>query len=251
VSDERPYIYIGTPIRNVPQHPDLKEDLSNVFQFLEKEYTQPILELMHDATLPYRIKVLLCPYAGIARARNKIAADFLKDPKGWMLFFADYDLCPTADDYKRIISKNMLVLGGLYATREKNCHWVLNSYIGPEPDKDGIWQVCELGTGFKCFHRQAFEKILAAYPWLEHEADDHPGVNEWGFFSMGVVQFENKRRWLTEDYWFDSLFREIKIPIFADTTVRLKHRHTNQNGEKLLFPLEAPPIPIQKFALTA
>ena len=124
----------------------------------------------------------------------------------------------------------------------------MSDFIFNFPDGNGIkdgWalRVLELGTGFKCYKREAFEIIAEKNPWLKYEHDDTKET-EWGFFSMGPVTDEKfwpgRARWLTEDYWLDWLTRDAGIIIVEDTTVQLRHLEES-TGE--IFPKEFPPLP--------
>ncbi len=232
----KPLVWICTPLR----------DHFRKIEDLDAEYREPIFALMEDKSLPYRFELMISPGGGIARARNKLAADFLKG-QGTYMFCVDYDLCPTKENYLQILNRNLCLCGGIYSTREEKGHWVLNPLAGPVPDKTGLWQICELGTGFKCFHREGLIKIIEKHKWLEYEADDRHGEREWGFFSMGVVDCGGKRRWLTEDYWLDSIYRDLGIPIWADTSVKIKHRHRmpGETGFKY-FPINDPELKLLK-----
>jgi hypothetical protein len=197
--------------------------------------------------LPYTFRMVFVPGGGVAKARNTIAADFMKDPEAEYLFWYDYDLMPRASDFLTILSKMALlglaVLGGMYTVRAPKGHWVLNFPNAYGSDENNVLLVAELGTGFKCYRKRALEQIRTKNPWLEYE-EDSKKIPEWGFFSMGPVKdplwadIPTKTRWLTEDYWLDWLTRDAGIPIAVDTTVQLYHK----DGAKV-YPEKFPPVP--------
>lgn len=241
---EKPLVWIATPLRYLANSGKITEDQ---FRRLLPTYRDPIQAITNTDTLPWRFELALVGGGGVARARNTITSKFYKS-KARYLFFVDYDLMPKPIDYIKVLAameaNNLMVCGGLYTTRSNtNCHWIINFPAEVGPHKDGLLQVLELGTGFKCYDRSAFDKIFAKNPWLEYIEDDTKET-EWGFFSMGPVKDEmywpGKSRWLSEDYWLDWLTRDAGIPIVVDTTVQLTHY---DEDTKEIFPAKFPPLP--------
>lgn len=241
----KPLVWIATPMKHLAASGAITKE---VFESFDAHWKDPIKEIQARANagaLPFNVEVCVAGGGGVARARNRIVTDFLASSATY-LFFQDYDLKPSAEDFARIISRMMqhgfLVCGGFYTTREENGHWVYNY-----PDAAGIrecWalRVGELGTGFKCYHRSAFEHIGAKNPWLLCQNDD-TRLPEWGFFSMGPVKdalWPGIYRWLTEDYWLDWLTRDAGIPIVVDTTIQLRHW---DDATQTVCPKVFPPLP--------
>jgi FkbM family methyltransferase len=236
--DPRPQVVIATPLRSLAEDGTLSEKL---WKSLEPHYTDPINELVHDKSLPWQFTPYLVGGGGVARARNKFTAAFMKSP-AVHLMMVDYDLMPKKEDYVRILTMaekyNLPVIGGMYTTRAEDGHWVMNfpDRRGPLAEQDCLMQVAELGTGFKLYQKWGLKKIAEKNPWLEYW-DDECKINEWGFFSMGPVKDKlwtrpdstpetewRNYRWLTEDYWLDWLTRDAELPIIADTKVKLYHK---------------------------
>ncbi len=164
-------------------------------------------------------------YAGgnVARGRNKIVATFLRSTARYLLFIDD-DIEPTRDDVLRLLRHRQHVIGALYTTREDDGRLVLNPFLeAVTDDSTGLLPIGEIGCGCKCYHRSVFEYLIKEEPSLAYVSDED-GNAEWGFFSMGVVEVDGKRRWLSEDYWLDQLCRRHKIPVYADTKTKVKHR---------------------------
>jgi hypothetical protein len=112
------------------------------------------------------------------------------------------------------------------------------------PAQGWALRVLEIGTGFKCFRREAFTLVREKNPWLEYECDDTKKI-EWGFFSMGPAKDVNiwpsRSRWLTEDFWLDWLMRDAGITIVWDTKVCLRH-YDEDSGK--VYPKVFPPLPV-------
>ena len=164
-------------------------------------------------------------YAGgnVARGRNKIIAYALRASYRYVLFIDD-DIEPTVEDVLRLLGHRKHVVGGLYVTREATGRLVLNPFKeAVVDDSTGLLPVGEIGCGFKCYHRSVFEHLIQKEPDLCYTSDED-GNPEWGFFSMGVMQVDGKRRWLSEDYWFDQLCRKHGVTVFADIGVKVRHR---------------------------
>lgn len=227
---EKPQVWIATPTKHIQQNGQLT---AKVFASLHDHYRTPIESMQRMADkLPFSLHLFVTGGGSVFRARNRAASEFMaatNNPDD-MLFFEDYDLMPSEDgaDHLKIILRNLPICGGLYTTRADNGHFVLNEWPGAVPSPSGLLQVMELGTGFKCFKRSVFQKVLEDNPWLDCESDFDRGKRELCFFSAGPVW--DKRMWpgvgrcLTEDYWFDWLCRESGIMTVVDTTIKLRHK---------------------------
>lgn len=240
---EKPTVWIATPLRKLEHNGAMTQEF---IYSLDAAYRDPIIPLLAGENLKWRFEMMLVGGCGVARARNAVASWFMKSTAQY-LFFVDYDLKPTTADYLEVLNcmerNGVPVCGGLYTIRKKDGHWVINYPDANGPREDGALQVAELGTGFKCYHRSALERVLKANPWLTYE-DEDTKETQYGFFSMGPVKDEKfwpgKTRWLTEDYWLDWLTREAGMPIVVTTKVQLKH-FDDITGQ--VFPLRFPPVP--------
>ena len=243
--DTRPIVWICTPLRSFDGSGEMQRAQ---FEKLAKHYREPIAQLAGDQSLPWQFQLCVVGGGGVARARNFIVAEARKAAKRpKRIFWVDYDLMPSAQDYVRVLATmdrtGLPVVGGFYTIRAEMGHWVINFPSAHGPDNWGCLPVLELGTGFKCYDLAAIDKIIAKNPWLEVLDDDHKNT-QWAVFSMGPVKDEQfwpgHSRWLTEDYWLDWLTRDAGMPIVVDTNVRLRHLE-ELTGE--IFPKEFPPVP--------
>lgn len=243
MADDRPVVWICTPLRSFNCEGKLTQE---AFETLGEHYKEPIRQLSLHPDLPWRIELNITGGGGVIRARNRFASDFMaktSNPND-RLFFVDYDLMPTAQNYVDILLHDLDVVGGMYTTRADNGHWVLNKLSGVAPHRNGLLQVMELGTGFKCFKRACFQKTLDKNPWLDCESDFDHRKRELGFFSAGPVWdkqlWPGRGRWLTEDYWYDWICRDCDIPIVAQTKIKLYHKD-DFSGK--VYPAQFPPDP--------
>ena len=239
-------VWIATPRRDF----DLKGSVA-IATLLEKaasHYADPIRELTQWGKSPWNIDLVVLGGGGIFQARNLVATEFYEKTTNDddRLFFVDYDLMPTAQDYVNILCHDLSIVGGLYTTRADNGHWVMNKLPGAIPNTNGILPVMELGQGFKATKRKVYKKVLEDNPWLNCESDADHSKRFYPFYSMGPVWdkklWPGKGRGLTEDYWFDWLCRESGFTTCVDTKITL--RHYDEHLDRV-FPAIFPPNPGQ------
>jgi hypothetical protein len=226
-----PVVWIATPRREAAKPGTVK--IEDLLDGLDDHYADPIRELAElgkSGKSPWNLWTVVVGGGGIYQARNTIVTEFMEatTEDHDRLFFVDYDLMPTAQNYVDILCHDLSIVGGLYTTRQDNGHWVINRLPGARPNERGILPVMELGTGFKCFKRSVFKKVLADNPWLDCVNEVTKGKRFYSFFSMGPVW--DKKQWpgigrgLTEDYWFDWLCRESGFVTCVDTKIQLRHK---------------------------
>ena len=216
-------------------------------------YADAIERLQSARDLPWTFLVMLTGGGSVFRARNRFASDFMAETKNPddRLFFIDVDLLWEPQDVVDVLLHDQPIMGGLYTIRAKRGHWVMNKMNGAAPWPNGVLQVMEHGTGFKCFKRSVFQKVLDDCPgkvpgksWLDCRSDFDHKKRELCFFSAGPVwddkYWPGEGRCLTEDYWFDWLCRESGIPTYVDTKIKLRHKD-DVTGE--IFPEVFPEDP--------
>jgi len=228
LTPKKPLVMIGTPLRHIECNGLMTPE---AFEKLHENYRKPIQALLAATDLPFRFCLFVVGGGGVAKARNTITNAFLESEAD-VLLFHDYDLIPdpTGADHVKLVTRlfqnGLKIVGGLYTIRSEHGHWVINLPDAAGPLEGWGLRVLELGTGFKAFHRSAFETVAAKNPWLEYQ-DDDTKQKGYGFFSMGPVKDEQiwpgRVRWLTEDYWLDWLTRDAGIVMVADVTIQLRH----------------------------
>lgn len=180
----------------------------------------------------------------VARARNRLCADFLASDCTHMLFL-DTDLIFSVEQIARLVSHAeqyplLSVICGLYPKKQMELGWVCNLLETPESvTRDGLQRVKYAGTGCMMISRGVLETMRSALPEIEYDPDDgdSPGV-KWDFFATGVRNFEGRRRYLSEDWMFCQRVLDLGANIWMDTQIILKHV-----GEAV-YPLQ----PIEAFA---
>ena len=192
----------------------------------------------------YEINVIKIEGAICSKGRNGIA----REAMAWgaeALLFIDDDISFNPDHFTRIISHlkddKIDIVGGLYSAKTLPGRWIYDPEAGERVNGDGLLRVKDIGTGFLLIRTRVFQRMVdELWETIEYSSDDphSRGVTLWDFFPMGPVGTPGNRRYLTEDYYFCHRCNEMKIPIYADTTVRLKHRGFGE------YPLDNPPITV-------
>lgn len=154
----------------------------------------------------------------ITRARNTSVATFLKTGFEYLMFIdADIEFIP--DDVAKLWNLDAKVKCGAYAMKRPDnplSAWVDGKILELSGD-EGILKVDYCGTGFLMIHRSVFEDMKEAYPELEHE-EGHVGKC-WAFFDTQIVDGV----YLSEDYNFSRLYREMGGDIMLDSSIKLGH----------------------------
>lgn len=206
----RPKIFIATPSHDHKFHAG---------------YVYSLLRLV--ATQRYELRISKVGGAGVARARNNMAEEFLAartaagEPYDYY-FAIDADITFEPDHVARILAHDLPIVCGLYSLKQHNVAWCINTLADSIPDDEaGRQKVAASGTGFMCIKREVFERMILAYPEIAYTDDleEARGRVRWDFFSMGV----HKGRYLSEDWFFCHRARELGYDVWVDTTFHLMH----------------------------
>ena len=163
----------------------------------------------------------------VSRARNRIAARFMASDASHLLFL-DTDLIFSPEHIARLIAHQQPFLIGLYPKKQEKLAWVCNTRADfPPRDPDtGLQRILYGGTGCMLIAREVFEAIIQKNPDLAYQPDDgEPDQPLYDFFKVGVHHdpVADRRRYLSEDWFFCQLALDAGYPLFADTHVVLKH----------------------------
>ena len=186
----------------------------------------------------------------VARARNRLAAQFLASDCTHLLFL-DTDLIFSPDHIARLVSHDEPIVAGLYPKKQTDLAWVCNLDEGSETDDRGLHPARYAGTGCLLIAREVFEKIRELHPEIEYDPDEgDTGEVKWDFFATGVRLFEGsagtpaRRRYLSEDWMFCQRALDLGSDIWMDTGVILRHVgecvYPLQEIESFADPVSAP-----------
>lgn len=188
----------------------------------------------------------------ISRSRNILAAKFLADKDATHLLFIDADIGYDCRDILRLLvaSKDKEIVTAAYPLKKINWDQVkievgrgtpaselANSSVefvnnfrqdtnGKVKVVGGMLEVLDAGTGFMLIKREAFLKLVDAYPELKYE-DDTGGVTEeekkWTYAFFNSYIDEKDKRFLSEDYGFCRYWQKIGGQVWVDPNIKLTH----------------------------
>ena len=191
----------------------------------------------------------------ITRARNTIVSMMMDqtDFVATHLLFIDADIGFTWQNIERLLCADKDIACGVYPRKhlhfEKikkvledspNCSEaeleakILGYNLNfDEPKKlegeNGFFRVNEAATGMMLVKRNVFRKLQKAYPERKYETDQivngkyFRSDNCYDLFAVGPYQTQDKKRYLSEDYYFSRLWQECGGEIWADLTQPLTH----------------------------
>ena len=202
----------------------------------------------------------------ITRARNRMVAEFMADPRWTHLFWIDADIGFEPEAALRLLLSGRDVVAGVYphkidawpargldealpagSTRAdfeaRYASFPANLLAhGAQVDGDGFMEVLDAPSGFMLIARRVFDKMAAALPELRYTPDTagHPLVREgqgeqsllphYRFFD--VLAEPGNGRYLTEDYAFCRRWQSIGGKVHVDARSRLTHQgHKTYTGD--------------------
>lgn len=153
----------------------------------------------------------------ITRARNRIAAAFLKSDCTHFLFL-DNDLEFSPAQIKRLVDHDVDIVCGIYPKKQKELEWVMNTFGETKADSRGLLKIKYAGTGALMVKRKVLMDMIEAFPEISYDADsgETPG-RKWDFYPAGVYKFPDaSRRYLSEDWYFCQRALDLGYDIYAD-----------------------------------
>lgn len=214
--------------------------------------TQCLLELQRHK--PFPIELQFSQGDGVARSRNQLTAEFLKSDCTHLLFI-DCDLIFNSAQISRICSHDDDIVAGYYPKKQEGpLEWVINTFSpAPPPRADDLQEVAYAGTGFLRISRRVIERMVAEYPHLAYAADYGTREIQYDIWQMGVYCYDchdlasktcphppERRRYLSEDWFFCQRARDMQIKSYMDGRISLGHLGS------VIFPLETQRAEITK-----
>lgn len=161
----------------------------------------------------------------VARARNKLAADFLETDATHLLFL-DTDLIFSPEQIARLLSHDVPIVAGLYPKKQPQLAWVLNILPGEEPRANGLQKVKYVGTGCLMIEREVLIHMIEEFPEIAYVTDaGQTQRNEHDFFPTGPMFDPEQKttRYHSEDWGFCRRALDLGYDVWADTRVVCKH----------------------------
>lgn len=159
----------------------------------------------------------------VARGRSFIASQFLQNPGAAHctdLVFIDGDLTWDGDEFVRLCSHNVDVVGGCYPYKDESGDFPLRWPPDGLFEENGLWRVHAVTPGFLKVSRRALQKIANEMPWLEFkDRGNQEGQRSWMFFDnthrpSGIYD---------EGYIFCEHWRTCGGVVYMDPDLRFKH----------------------------
>lgn len=193
-----------------------------------------------ELATPHRFEVLTIPGDSLVpRARNNLAWTFLTQTDHDYLISLDSDLDFRPDDVLRLAdiaaAHDLDLLAGLYAIKQDELRWCINSAPGAVPDAiTGLQPITMAPGGLNIAHRRVFERMIDAAPtwphWRVDFTEDMTKRDQWNFYFNGVVldpaEWPDKPRgrYLSEDWGFSYFARKLGFTIWLDVKTVMLHR---------------------------
>lgn len=157
----------------------------------------------------------------VTRARNATAAAFLDMPDVDYLMFVDSDIHFHRWQIKRLREHNKGIVGGVYLKKKLPYQPVCNNKLGSEGD---LTIMREIGTGFMMIRRDVLETMIEAFPERKYKPYPHERESEnyYNLFDVGVD--DENGYYLSEDYYFCKLARELGINVYLDQEILVEHQ---------------------------
>ena len=214
----QPHVMIATPAYNPP-----------CLEFLDSR-DRVTSDLISSAI---GVTVLTTPGDSLVmRGRHFILHEFLKSDCTHLLFW-DVDIEPRDPTIVRqMLAAGHDILGGACPFRGDTGAVVCNirrtdaARGQVDVDDTGSIEVNEVGTGFLLMSRKAILRLCEANPELMYFADlpNAHGEPMWALFDTKLVA----RRFLSEDYFFCALWRDVGGKVFV--FVPFEARHWGRKG---------------------
>lgn len=159
----------------------------------------------------------------VARGRSFLASQFLTNPQCINctdLVMIDTDLSWEGDEFVRICSHPVDVVGGAYPFKDESGNFPLQWSPNGIEEKNGLWTVQAVTPGFLRVTRRALEKISRERPWIEFRDNGNgEGQRSWMFFDnaarhTGVYD---------EGYIFCDHWRAVGGTAYLDPDLNLTH----------------------------
>jgi hypothetical protein len=159
----------------------------------------------------------------VTRARNKIVKEFLASKMEYLVF-VDSDIIFNAKQLNKLRKHQKGIVGGVYLKKKLPYSPVANGFV--RRCDDGLMVMREIGTGFMMVHRSVFEAMIDKFDLVYRPDSDEDEGNYYDFFKVGKFEGENVNsdgRYLSEDYYFCIMARELGYEIFYDPNILVGH----------------------------
>jgi hypothetical protein len=211
------------------------------------DFAQSLIKLttvLNKAELNHEI-VFLGSESLISRGRNSIVSKFYSQPKFTHLLFLDADIIFNPECILKMISEDKEIIGCPYPKKQLNWNKLLNDSQTPQTIdknlyyysdinynllqkgtlKDTILEVKDIPTGCMMIKRSLITALMMAHPDRKY-INNIAGMSEnnmnnffYDLFGCGVVD----GIYLSEDYYFCHLVRQLGVKLYLETGYTFGH----------------------------
>jgi len=172
----------------------------------------------------------------ISRIRNEYISDFIYDDKYTHLLFIDNDLYDFQETLKLMLLSGKKMIGGVYRKKTNVEEYNVNLLHSIENSINQPYcEVKHIATGLLLIHRTIIEEMIVNYPETRYIHNDK------AYFDLFKC-FVSNERYLSEDYGFCELYRNLGGKIYCVLNSEITHNgimnyrgNFQQYLNKLLF----------------
>ena len=159
----------------------------------------------------------------ITRGRNNLVSKFMANKVGTHLVFIDSDITFAPEDLLKLILADKDIVCGAYPKKGYPIEYALN--IVPNSALDGsLVEVLNSGTGFMAIQRYVFEKMMDEYADTKYRDNIKLGPQYEPFmFALFDTAIDDHGNYLSEDYTFCELWRDVGGKVWVDLSIMLSH----------------------------
>lgn len=178
----------------------------------------------------------------ITRGRNTMTAKFLAMPEATHLLFIDSDIGFAAEHIAMLLNHtkdpDVKLVAGAYPMKCYPLKWVVNALPNTKPRPDGLVEVSKTGTGFMLISREVFDVVKQNPRVVQYNNDlgIDPKFDQYmyNFWDCAVIN----HRYLSEDWLFCEMYRNLGGKIWVDGRINLRHTGTmtfgSENQEQII-----------------
>ncbi len=176
-------------------------------EMVHADFMLSVLHLVQNARVGgFRVSMVNAKFSIVAEARNLCVGAALDAKAEWLLFL-DSDMVFPHDTIKRLMSREVPIVGATYPRRMLPLGFIGSRLDGAAfslADK-GMVEASRLPTGCLLIHASVFDKLKAP------------------FFRCGYSEEAGKV--LSEDFWFSDRVRELGLPLWCDMDLARQIEH--------------------------
>lgn len=155
----------------------------------------------------------------ISLGRNIMQSRAMMDPNWTHLMWIDSDIRFEKENIISMIFEDKPIVGGFYPKKGLPIDMASSPMPGGE-ETEGLYETDYVATGFMLIKREVIEKMQEAYPERKFQ---YQGIDSYDLYSPFIDEDTPNRMYLTEDYAFCRLARDIGYKSYMSKRFSLTH----------------------------